>query len=313
MYHAGALGDFVLSLPAVFRVAQAYPGLAWNFWGARERLALLPGFGPAPPELLRSGHTLWGGSPAPDALAALGRYRAVLAFGGRELPRWVVPPGPRVLRVASFPPPNGAWVPAHQAAQLEAQGVPPPRSPWLPGWKERVLACREPSEIVLHPGSGDPGKNLPQHIWADALALLSARTGLPVTLILGPAEQERGGWEVLASRADVVRACTGVPELLAALSRARLFLGNDSGASHLAGALGIPTVVAFGPSDPRLWHPLGPRVAVVQRRAACGPCTAGEPIRCQDRACLAELTALAVADAATGLLAAPDEGGGPPV
>ncbi len=65
VYHAGGLGDFVLSLPAVFRVAAAHPHLRWHFWGPRERLALLPEFRPAPGELLRAGHTLWGSAPDP--------------------------------------------------------------------------------------------------------------------------------------------------------------------------------------------------------------------------------------------------------
>jgi len=301
VYHAGALGDFVLSLPAMFRVAQAYPELPWDLWGPAERLALLPGFRTAPPELLRSGHTLWGDAPAPEALAALVRYRVVLAFGGRAPPGWAAPPGPWALRVASFPPRGGAWVPVHQAKQLAAQGVPPPQTPWLARWQRQVLSRREPSEVVLHPGSGDPKKSLPSEIWAEALALLTARHGLPVTVILGPADEERGGWEALAREAGAVRVCTGLPELLAALSRARLYLGNDSGVTHLAASLGIPTVAAFGPSDPGLWHPLGPRVRVVKRGLPCLPCSAGEPVRCVERRCLEELTAAALAGAAEAL------------
>jgi heptosyltransferase III len=46
----------------------------------------------------------------------------------------------------------------------------------------------------------------------------------------------------------------------AILRRACAFLGNDSGLSHLAGMLGVPTLVLFGPSDPTHWLPLGPRV-----------------------------------------------------
>ena len=43
-----------------------------------------------------------------------------------------------------------------------------------------------------------------------------------------------------------------------------LYVGNDSGISHLAGLCGAPTLAIFGPTDPRLWRPLGPRVRVLR-------------------------------------------------
>ena len=52
-------------------------------------------------------------------------------------------------------------------------------------------------------------------------------------------------------------------EVLAVLSAARAYLGNDSGISHLAGAA-CPTLALFGPTDPKIWHPLGPRVATLR-------------------------------------------------
>jgi ADP-heptose:LPS heptosyltransferase len=52
--------------------------------------------------------------------------------------------------------------------------------------------------------------------------------------------------------------------LAAALAEAGLFLGNDSGVSHLAAAVGTPTVALFGPTDPTVWSPIGPRVTVVR-------------------------------------------------
>ena len=63
-------------------------------------------------------------------------------------------------------------------------------------------------------------------------------------------------------------------------SRARLFVGNDSGPSHLASAQGLPGVVIFGPSDPSIWGPLGPRTRVLRKVDQCDP-------RCSRRACFA--------------------------
>jgi ADP-heptose:LPS heptosyltransferase len=53
-------------------------------------------------------------------------------------------------------------------------------------------------------------------------------------------------------------------ETAALLERCTLFVGNDSGLSHLAAALGIPTVAVFGPTDPSVWAPRGRRVEAVR-------------------------------------------------
>jgi ADP-heptose:LPS heptosyltransferase len=54
--------------------------------------------------------------------------------------------------------------------------------------------------------------------------------------------------------------------LAAVLARAGLYVGNDSGVSHLAAAAGCPTVALFGPTDPALWSPVGPRVRAIRSR-----------------------------------------------
>ncbi len=73
---------------------------------------------------------------------------------------------------------------------------------------------------------------------------------------------------------------SSLPEALGILSLARLFVGNDSGLGHLAGAVGTPTVIVFGPTDPEATRPWdGPRadgkpvrIAVARRRTPCAPC-----------------------------------------
>ncbi|MGH2669848.1 MAG: glycosyltransferase family 9 protein, partial [bacterium] len=56
--------------------------------------------------------------------------------------------------------------------------------------------------------------------------------------------------------------------LAALLEAARVFVGNDSGPSHLAAALGCPTLVLFGPTDPAVWAPVGDRVTTLGGRGA---------------------------------------------
>lgn len=303
VYHAGGLGDFVLSLPAIFRVVSTLEVARWHWWGPADRLALLPGFLPAPSELLRSGHSLWGASPDPRATRFLDDCGAVLAFGGRTAPDWPSRlKDVKALPVACFSAGTGMRVPVYHSRQLDALGVPRPTGPWLAGWRRSVLPLRTLDEIVVHPGSGDARKNLPDVAWREILSSLKRETGAGVRVVLGPVEKERGCWKELALPADKITVCETLMDLLATLSRARIFLGNDSGASHLAGILGIPTVAVFGASDAVLWRPLGPRVRVVRTAALCAPCTDGGPFACEEARCLEAISARDVVREALALV-----------
>jgi ADP-heptose:LPS heptosyltransferase len=111
--------------------------------------------------------------------------------------------------------------------------------------------------VAVHPGSGSPAKNWPFERFVD-LARRLAR-GRAWLLALGPAEERLvAPPEALAAREWPVRV------LGAALARAGIFVGNDSGASHLAASAGAPTVALFGPTDPNVWSPEGPRVVPVR-------------------------------------------------
>jgi ADP-heptose:LPS heptosyltransferase len=85
------------------------------------------------------------------------------------------------------------------------------------------------------------------------------RIGRRVVWCAGPAE------EGLSLPANAERLPLGSLVALAErLANAKLYVGNDSGITHLAAAAGCPTVAIFGPTDPRVWAPRGPRVRVVQ-------------------------------------------------
>jgi heptosyltransferase-2 len=65
---------------------------------------------------------------------------------------------------------------------------------------------------------------------------------------------------------------TIISELPALLSRCQVFLGNDSGAMHVAAAVGLPVVAVFGPTDPHGTAPVTPRATIVQEKPYCSPC-----------------------------------------
>ena len=65
---------------------------------------------------------------------------------------------------------------------------------------------------------------------------------------------------------------TEIVELPALLSRCTAFVGNDSGAMHVAAAVGLPVVAVFGPTDPLGTAPVTPRCSIVQEKPYCSPC-----------------------------------------
>ena len=71
---------------------------------------------------------------------------------------------------------------------------------------------------------------------------------------------------------DLIVENRSLPEVAALLHRSRLYLGNDSGITHLAAAVGCPVVALFGPSDLIKWAPRGERVRVIDHRTRCAPC-----------------------------------------
>ena len=95
---------------------------------------------------------------------------------------------------------------------------------------------------------------------------------------------------------------TSIAELPALLSRCSVFIGNDSGAMHVAGAVGLPIVAIFGPTDPNGTVPVTPRCTVVQQKTYCSPCFLR---RCPtDHRCMKAVTPQMVEAATLGALTA---------
>ena len=118
--------------------------------------------------------------------------------------------------------------------------------------------------LLLHPGSGGLHKCYPIEQYLRLSRILSQHRLQPL-MLLGPAELDR--WAEQLSR--LVRHSTLIadpplPLLAGLMSLAGGYLGNDSGPTHMAAAAGTPTLALFGPTNPRLWRPLGQQVAALQ-------------------------------------------------
>jgi len=125
---------------------------------------------------------------------------------------------------------------------LQTAGLPAPELPdlWLPG----------SNHVIIHPGSGSPAKCWP---WFEQLA-----DQIHDSLILiGPCESQ---FQTKRPRLERLTLQSVAEEL----RRCRAFIGNDSGITHLAAYLGCPTIALFGPTDPRIWGPIGRRVTILR-------------------------------------------------
>ncbi len=139
--------------------------------------------------------------------------------------------------------------------------------------------------LSLAPGSGAREKNWQPEWFATIAAWWRKTTGGEVLLLLGPVERERGGLDRLLDDA-LDPGSLSLGKVAAALARSAVYLGNDSGISHLAGAVGVRTVALFGPSDPRQWAPRGDKVLVLRRGLDCSPCSETIMKTCGHLACL---------------------------
>lgn len=154
-------------------------------------------------------------------------------------------------------------------------------------WQKRGLPAAK--VLALAPGSGAREKNWPAEFFAAVAKWWERNLGGRVLIMLGPVEAERSEPEHFGNCGGVVQN-EGLGRVAALLSRCDLYLGNDSGMTHLAAALGVNTVALFGPTDPAQWAPRGRRVTVISQNVDCSPCTDRIMKSCWHRRCLSGLS-----------------------
>ena len=145
---------------------------------------------------------------------------------------------------------------------------------------------------VLHPGATKHYKQWPLEHFADLARQLHGQGHQLV--ITGAGDRDGVAVAGLQQLAKVpltsLHNQLGIAELVALCQRAALFVGNDTGPTHLAAATGTRTVAVFGPTDEHRWGPMGDRVRIVRHQLPCpADCRRG---RCSlDHRCLNTLTA----------------------
>jgi heptosyltransferase III len=120
--------------------------------------------------------------------------------------------------------------------------------------------------VIIHPGSGGRAKCWPLERF---MAVADTLRDFEIHWMLGLAECERDPQhharlqERTAHRSETLIVEDDLLDAARHLAGAALHVGNDSGMTHLAAALGTPTVAIFGPTDPRIWRPLGDHVQII--------------------------------------------------
>jgi ADP-heptose:LPS heptosyltransferase len=123
------------------------------------------------------------------------------------------------------------------------------------------IGCRD-KYAVIHPGAGSLTKCWPLERFKELATGLRGR--MQVIFVVGPAEMDWWGQAELESigKQFPLLSAPRLDVLAGILAGASLYVGNDSGVSHLAAAVGAPTTAIFGPSSSTHFAPLGPRVHI---------------------------------------------------
>lgn len=139
--------------------------------------------------------------------------------------------------------------------------------------------------IICHPGSGSVHKCVKVDRWNAIIRGCLDRQLLPV-IVLGPADEQVAVAIRQAGLPDLPMIHPQSATVLAAiLAQAQGYIGHDSGVTHLAALLEVPTVAMFGPTDPQRWAPRGAHVAVVKGDYC--KCSGWDAVRaCGEKSCL---------------------------
>jgi len=252
--HTGGIGDFLLALPTIRHLAKDG---SVELLGRRERLDLAVAAGIADKSYdldQVAFHTVFS-KPAPVLKTFLARFQRAIVWMNDEdhaIKQALSDCGIANVRVfPGLPPENWTDHASRYYLQTLDASAPPPARLVLPRSGDHL-------DIAIHPGSGGNAKNWPiEHFYDLTNRLLDQ--GRQVHWILGPAEEDKHPPQT-AKRIEQ----RPLVELGSLLTSARCSIGNDSGITHLAAAVGCPTVAIFGPTNPHVWAPVGEHVRVLQ-------------------------------------------------
>jgi len=279
----GAIGDFILTLPAIAALRRQFPSLHLEVLGYPHivQLALAGGLvDRVEPIEARglAGFFARHGQLAENLADYFSEFDIIVSylFDPDEIFRSnVARCSPAQFIQGPHRPDESAGLPASQVylkplERLAIFGADPVPRLSIQGRPEKT------GIIALHPGSGSAQKNWPEARWSELLQKLIDWTDRDLLLVGGEAEGERLQRLAAALPPGRIQVAQSLPlaELAKLLERCGGFLGHDSGISHLASALGLPGLVLWGPTVEAVWRPTGERVRILRAPGDLGALTA---------------------------------------
>lgn len=277
----GAIGDFVLTLPAIRLLRENFPGAEIEILGYEHIIELARGrfYADATRSIeygAMAGFFVPNSTLAPDLVAYFASFQQVVSYlfdpdlffennlrraGVKNLlPAYAkIDDSEHAAGQLARPLQRMALFLDDAAARLHPSAEDQARA-------ELFLGASTAPVIAIHPGSGSPRKNWPAENWAALARWLHEREPQSRLLLVGGEADEAQLTAVqsaLRDREVLVAQHLPLPVLAAVLERCRLFLGHDSGISHIAAAVEAPCVLLFGPTDPAVWAPQNAGVKVL--------------------------------------------------
>jgi ADP-heptose:LPS heptosyltransferase len=308
--HPGSLGDVLLAIPAMREIRTAYPECAVGLMSMRAVGTLLRACGEVDESFSLEGGALAGLLSGPGAVEAhlrewLGRCVLLCGWFGDDEGKLMQASHELGVTKAIVQSPfrvNGQAV--HQSDRFLltlgglASGGTRDSCEYPIQLPDDLKACARDRldgllshgerAVMVHPGSGSRHKCVSPRTLATVFDHLLAQGYQPV-VVEGPADGEQTE-ELAQACSQAVPFVTGVnlPIMAGMLSEVGLFLGHDSGLTHLSAWLGVRTVAIFGPTDELRWAHRGPHVRIV-RAAPCRCREWQDVLACQEKPCLAIL------------------------
>ena len=250
----GAIGDFIVSLPALECLQTDY----LEIWAASANVSLAR-FAHRVRPIASTGLDLLGiTAPPPGLVEELRGFDSIVSWYGANRPEFrEAVEGLRLpFAFLSALPPAGTGVHAADYYLEQVRTLAPCAGDGIP--RIRCQVQRE-NFAAIHPFSGSPRKNWPLEKFQTMARQLELV--MPVRWCAGP---EDPPLERLLNRTATVVRMADLYDLACWLASARLYVGNDSGITHLAAAAGAPVLALFGPTDPAVWGPRGPHVRIAR-------------------------------------------------
>ena len=279
----GAIGDFILTLPAIAALRRQFPQAHLEVLGYPHiaQLALAAGLVNRVQSIeagALAGFFARGGALSEDLADYFSEFDLVLSYlydpdrifetnvGRCTTAQFIVGPH-RVREPTELHAARVYLQPLERLAIFDADPI--PRLSLTP---RPASLNPQPSALnllAIHPGSGSERKNWPETKWAELLEHLISSTTAGLLLVGGEAEGERLqrlAATLLPARAQVAQSLP-LAELAHRLAACRAFIGHDSGISHLAAAVGLPGLVLWGDTAEETWRPPSEKVTVLRHSA----------------------------------------------